>query len=308
MDRLCGWLFVKLLRRGLTGCSLPRRVGTGNMCPCFHYVRDRRGARIVVDNEGILVFNSGSCLNLAGRPGMVRTTIRTAHGCNANYTKSHFLGNALSLRLRLRGRLTRFINGRSTVVCSAKFRMGLNIISYIANHRSCIVYSRLSRTSVIRKHHLSFSAVLGFGRGSVRSLRGRLRGYHPSTIGLVMMSKMFDVRNSVTGLPRVIHLSGGCSTGVVMSRTRNLKILNGRKHNAYSRFKLAGRISLVVNAFDGSLTTVNNFVTTSRSVVGCLHRGSHSCVFDTDGAPTTATTTHTTLRVVGGRPRHVRRL
>lgn len=127
-------------------------------------------------------------------------------------------------------------------------------------------------------------------------------------MGLVIVSNMFDVRNSVTGLPRVITLTGGCGTDVVMSRTRNLNILNSRNHKAYGRFRMASSMSLVVNAFDGSLTSVNNFVTSSGRAVGCLHRGSHSCVFDTDGAPTTATTTNTTLSVVLDRPRHVRRL
>lgn len=132
----CG---VGLLRRGLSGCSTPRQTVTTKVCPCFEVVRDSRSARMVVDNGGILVFNSGTCLNLAGRPGMGRTTVSTVGGCNANYTNSHFLGKALSLRVRLRGHLTRFIKGRSTVICSAKFRMGLNIMSYLAKHRSCVV-------------------------------------------------------------------------------------------------------------------------------------------------------------------------
>ncbi len=193
-------------------------------------------------------------------------------------------------------------------MCSANFRMGLKIMSYIANGSSCIVYSRLSRTSVMRKHHLSFSVPHGCHRESVTSLRHRLTHYRPRSVGLVIASNMFSVRNSVTPVPRVIHLTRGCGTGVVISRTRNFNILNPKKHNAYRRFNMTNSMSLLVNAFDGSFTSVNNFVTSSHSAVGCLHRGSHSCVFDTSLAPTTATTTLRSLRVVRRRPRHVRRL
>lgn len=265
---LCGECFVNLLRSGFTGCSLPRRFVTGNMCPCFHAVGDRRSARMVVSNGGILVFNSGTCVKLACSGHVVSTSVTTARGCNANYTNSHFLGKALSVRIRLRGRLTRFMKGSRTLYFSAKFAMGRNVVPTIMNHKSCVVYSSHSRTSVMSNHHLTFTARLGCGRGSVRTLRGRLRGYRPSTMGLVIISKMFSVRNSLTGLPRVIHLGGGCGTDVCISRTRNLNMFKGRNHNIYSRFNIARSMSLVVNAFDGSLTSVNNFITKSGTMVG----------------------------------------
>lgn len=252
----------------MTGCSLPRGFVTRNICPCFHRVRKGRNARMRVNKRRILVFNSGTCANLAKSREIVRTNVRTVRGCNSNYTNSHFLGNALSLRIRLRGRLTTFMNGSRTLYFSANFAIGSKIVPTLASHGSCVVYSSHSRTSVMSNHHLSFSRRLGCGRGSVTSLRGRLRGYGPSSMGLVVISNMFSVRNSLTGLPRVMHLGRGCGTAVVMSRTRNLNMFKGRKHNIYSRFKLARRVSLVVNAFDGSLTSVNNFVTTSSSVVG----------------------------------------
>lgn len=288
---------------------MPRGCVRTNICPCFHRVADGRVARMAsVSNRGVLVFNSGTCRNLAGSRHIVSTTGTTLSGCNSNYTNDHFLGNALSLRIRLRGRLTRFVNGSRALYFSANFSMGRNILTYIMNHGSCVVYSSHSRTDVMSNHHLSFTARLRCGRGSVRSLRHILYGLPRSTVGLVIISNIFSVRNSLTGLPRVIGLGRGCGYSVVMSRTRNLNIFNGRKHNIYSRFNLASRMSLVVNAFSGDLTSVNNFVTSSGSAVGFLHRGYHACVFDTSGAPTTATTTLRTLRVVRGRPRHFRGL
>lgn len=248
-----------------------------------------------------VIFGSGSCLNVARTGRMRRTTTGTIH-FNAKDNKTH-LASKTTFRLSgLRGRVTSFGRARSTIVFGAKCVTGLKILCTLTKGKSIVFDSRLGRTDVISKYHVSGTRATICERDSVTSLRELLRAIPYRKRHFVIASNMFDVSKSVYPLPTLTTLGGSCETYLVISSTRTSNIVNEANQKATRCFHVT-KVSIRIKALSGTFNTRKKCVTTDQRVYSCLQGASQPFVFSATVSTIAKTTTLTTLHLLGTSPR-----
>lgn len=222
--------------------------------------------------KGALVgFADGSCLKLSKSTQLTRQTVTTVRACNANDANSQLLDNRQRLRQSLRQTVTTLGDDRSTLIFDSNCLTGLNAVVTLMNDPSLIVKSRCGRSDLEAKTGTDKTATMSCHRGSVNRLQ-RLLTRRESTRHhyLVAASDIFDVSNSLYPLPGVLSLTRRRKTVILISRTRNAKMLNSHKTKTIRTLNYLNHPVIAINALDGTLNDLNNCIYNSQRLVSFL--------------------------------------
>lgn len=218
----------------------------------------------------------------------------------------HFVYKARSVRGRLRTTVSSCFGARSAVLCTTYFSTGNNMFRPLFASRSTVVSSSLGRTSVVSKMHLYGTGHCHCTGTSVTSLRHYLRRTRTRHFHVVIASNMFSVSKGITPVSGVYSLTRGCSTLIVMSRSRSTNIINTANRKMDRRCGACKHMSVCANALNGTFNnTLNKFAANHGRVVSLLHRHDHPCLFSGSLTPNVV---NTDLRMFGvlGRDGRVR--
>lgn len=201
-------------------------LGRGRLFHAVGAVRSTRDSRMAVSKGSCMLVTSGGCLSVTDRPSVGSTIMRSATVCKFNSNNSELAAKGAIVRGTLRGGVTSCGRARTTVIFGAKCITGMTAVSTVIGGKSAIFDSRLGRTDVVSKYHLSGTGVMACTRGSVSSLQGGVRR-GPYRANVIIDSTIFSVSKSVLGLPRFLSVYRRGRLFSVMSRTRSAKIVNG---------------------------------------------------------------------------------
>jgi 8-amino-7-oxononanoate synthase len=272
-------------------------------------VTARRGARLHVDGDQVLLFGGNDYLDLAGEPRVIAAAQDGAARLGVGAGASHLISGHFAVHAALERELAEWVAPCAqahALLFSAGYLANLAIVTALCGRGDAVFGDRLNHACLNDAALLSRAAFIRYRHRDLDALQRRLAGSRAAR-KLICTDAVFSMDGSIAPLPELLDLAERHDAWLVVDDAHGFGVL-GDGRGTLAHFGLTSPRIVYMGTLGKAAGVAGAFVAAHRAVTDTLLQTARPYVFTTASPPLLACALQASLALIRREPERRARL